>query len=236
MSTSPVEPPTPPESTEAPPLPYARTASPPRIGLAIASLVLGIIGLALWPFGLMGLILGIVALVLSEKEPTRYGGRWLAIGGIVTGSLCLVMLASNMVERARSRVLLERAFETVGLQAIGQAAQVYARNHADAFPPDLDTLFSSGSLNPEVLRNWNSGRALEDYDYYYVAGLNAKDDPRWVLAYSDPQFRKGEGANILFVDGHVELFNEPTFSAAIAQFKQHYERARGALPTIIPPK
>jgi type II secretory pathway pseudopilin PulG len=59
-------------------------------GLAIASLVLGVASIALSFFciGFLlvipGIVTGIIALVKIKKEPARFGGKGLAIGGIVT--------------------------------------------------------------------------------------------------------------------------------------------------------
>lgn len=76
--------------------PYPRRALPQRKGMAIASLVLGILSIpSLGGLGigaLTGLVLGIVALVRANKEPAVYGGKGLAIGGIVTSALAAVML------------------------------------------------------------------------------------------------------------------------------------------------
>lgn len=61
-----------------------------KTGLAIASLVLGIISILCccfglgWIFGIIGLALGIVSLVQKK------GGKGMAIGGIVTGALSLL--------------------------------------------------------------------------------------------------------------------------------------------------
>ncbi len=64
-------------------------------GMAITSLVLGVLGLpsggCLGVGGLVGVSLGIVALVKANKSPNQYGGKGLAIGGIVTSGLSLVL-------------------------------------------------------------------------------------------------------------------------------------------------
>lgn len=73
----------------------------PSSALAIASLILGIIGLltGLMFFGavlgLVGVILGIVALV-KVKNGTA-SGKGMAIGGIVTGALGMIAAAAMMV-------------------------------------------------------------------------------------------------------------------------------------------
>jgi type II secretory pathway pseudopilin PulG len=64
--------------------------------MAIASLVLGILGLpTLGLFGLgaiVGIILGIVALVRANQTPAVHGGKGLAIGGIITNVLALILI------------------------------------------------------------------------------------------------------------------------------------------------
>jgi len=66
-----------------------------RQGMAVTSLVLGILGLpsggCIGVGGLVGVILGIVALVKANSRPQEYGGKGLAIGGIVTNAISLVL-------------------------------------------------------------------------------------------------------------------------------------------------
>lgn len=69
-------------------------------GLAIASLVLGIVSITVgWccSFGILtspiAIILGIISLVQIKNDPNRYGGKGMAIGGIATGALYFVVLA-----------------------------------------------------------------------------------------------------------------------------------------------
>jgi hypothetical protein len=78
---------------QPPPAPFAM-APQPQQGLAIASLVLGLVSIILgWccSFGLLtapvAVGLGIFALVQIKNNPTQYTGKPLAIIGIVTGSL-----------------------------------------------------------------------------------------------------------------------------------------------------
>lgn len=72
---------------------------PPTPGLAIASLILGIIAIVLsfipiinnisFPLAIVGLILGIVALVQHSKKHT--GGKGLAIAGVILAVLALII-------------------------------------------------------------------------------------------------------------------------------------------------
>lgn len=76
--------------------PYAAYANPakPKQGLAIASLVIGIVGLAICLLGLLGsipgLICGIKAVKQANRNPMEYGGKGMAIAGIVINSLLLL--------------------------------------------------------------------------------------------------------------------------------------------------
>lgn len=76
-----------------PPAPYVR---PPSQGLAIGSMITGILGLLVGTFclgpipGIVALILGLIALSQIKKYPERVGGKPFAIVGIVTGGLTVL--------------------------------------------------------------------------------------------------------------------------------------------------
>jgi hypothetical protein len=57
--------------------------------MAVASLVLGIIGLILWPLAFLALTFGIVGKVQTSRS--RQPGGGLAIAGIVLGSLVMLV-------------------------------------------------------------------------------------------------------------------------------------------------
>ena len=66
--------------------------------LPIVSLVFGILSISLAfccyggiPLGIVALITGYIGLNNEKNDPTRYGGRGLAIGGMVTGGLVLAL-------------------------------------------------------------------------------------------------------------------------------------------------
>jgi type II secretory pathway pseudopilin PulG len=66
-------------------------------GLAITSLVMGIISIP--TLGLLGvgaiaaIVLGVVALKRAKKEPAIYGGKGMAIAGIITSVVSLLVIA-----------------------------------------------------------------------------------------------------------------------------------------------
>jgi prepilin-type processing-associated H-X9-DG protein len=85
------------------------------------------------------------------------------------------------------------------------------------------------------LQDPSNGNAHNACDYYYATGLTEADPADWVLAYGDPADHGGEGANIVYLDAHVEFVKEPQFSKVIQEFQEAYQQARGQPPTIIPP-
>src|SRR5215813_5896468 len=81
---------------------YASTVSTTlktRTGMAVTSLVIGVISiltLGLFLVGaLVGLILGLVALRRTQREPARYGGAGYAIAGITTSAVSLVLMFAS---------------------------------------------------------------------------------------------------------------------------------------------
>ena len=59
-------------------------AGPVSTGLAVTSMVLGIVAIIVCPLlGIVAVILGIVALTRAGREPHRYGGKGMAIAGVM---------------------------------------------------------------------------------------------------------------------------------------------------------
>jgi Tfp pilus assembly protein PilE len=95
-------------------------------GLAITSLVLGIISIP--TFGLLvvgaiiAIVLGAVALKRARKEPAIYGGKGMAIAGIITGLVSLLLVAVIGVMTAiavpKLNENLRRGRETAAINAL----------------------------------------------------------------------------------------------------------------------
>ena len=114
---------------------------PARQGLAIGALVCGILGLVtcVVPIGVAGFVLGIIALVRINKRPADYRGRGMAVGGICTGglSILLILVALAFLPWARERS--RRTDCARNMQRIGSALYTYTRNYEGGFPPNLNT-------------------------------------------------------------------------------------------------
>jgi hypothetical protein len=121
-------------------------AAPHTSGMALASMILGIlailtaiIGVGLL-LGIIGLILGIIALSAISRRPQELGGRGLAITGIITSILSLVvapillLIAILLPSLGRARELSNRAYCATNLRGIAQSMNVYAADNVDVFP------------------------------------------------------------------------------------------------------
>ena len=115
-----------------------------RKGLAIASLILGILSLP--TAGLLGIgaavaiVLGIVALVRANKEPAVYGGKGMAIAGIVLSGLSIllipimgIMAAIAIPSLLRARVSANEAVAIGDLRTVVSAQQTYASANGGFF-------------------------------------------------------------------------------------------------------
>jgi prepilin-type processing-associated H-X9-DG protein len=112
-----------------------------RNGMAVAALVLGILGLVLCPIGpLLGLValaLGIVALVRAGNLPEPFSRRGMAITGICLGGASVLVgglfLTILIPALARARELSKRAVCAANQRAIGQGYSFYANDGSEGF-------------------------------------------------------------------------------------------------------
>jgi competence protein ComGC len=132
-------------------------ANPPRKGLAIASLVVGIISIPtlglLVVGGITGIILGAVALNKAKMQPTQYAGRGLAIAGIITSSLSLlvtipaIIAAIAIPNLIKSRQVAREAAALAEVMIIGRAQVIYSATEGDGRFTDLHTLGVQGLID-----------------------------------------------------------------------------------------
>jgi prepilin-type processing-associated H-X9-DG protein len=112
----------------------------------------------------------------------------------------------TMPALARSRQLAFRTKSAANLKQIGLSMLVYASEHDDQFPPDLQEL----------------ARTI------YVAGQNTSMSSQNILVYENPEF-SSEGLNVLFLDGHIQWDKRDEF---LKELKATYERLGKEMPQI----
>jgi hypothetical protein len=133
----------------------------PKEGLAIASLVLGV--LAIIPplmvlTGLPAIITGHVARHRANKQPGSYGGRRMAMAGLITGYLGMTLALGIVVfvtRTARNMFRMQQNFASErclnNLKQIGLAARVFSEANKYRFP-DTFLQMSNELANPHLLR------------------------------------------------------------------------------------
>jgi prepilin-type processing-associated H-X9-DG protein len=149
-------------STSNPPPPFSAAPQPANVqapqtsGMAITSLVLGILAfLTCGLTGLPGLVLGIIALSRIKKSQGRLSGNGLAIAGICTSALFLLMLPilAGMLLPALAKA--KQRAQTIqcvnNLKQLGIAVRIYSGDNKDQYPPAAnwcDAIFTNvGSSN-----------------------------------------------------------------------------------------
>ena len=124
---------------DAPPPLAAPPVETKTSGMAISSLVLGILGFC-GITALVGLVLGIVALVKINKSGGRLSGQGLAIAGIcLSGFMLFVsipfMAALTLPALARAKQKAQTINCVNNMKQLGLAVKVYAVDHNEQFPP-----------------------------------------------------------------------------------------------------
>lgn len=180
-------------------------------GLAITSMVLGLVGLCTFVPGLVAIILGILS--LANKRP----GKEMAITGIITGSISVFILATAIAFFPVINRVLEaprRASCMANLESLGQSLAIYTQDYDNQYPQSLDLLRKNGYL-PKVFKCPSSEKHRE-FDYFYLApAKDASENP--IVACDLKDNHKGEIRNVLYMGGYVGTLNEPLFQQALAR-------------------
>jgi len=202
---------------------YGAPQQPLSQGMATTSLVTGLLSLLPCPIimSIVGLVTGIIALVRTGREPDRYGGRGMAIAGIVTSSVSIMLfpllISIFLPSLSRARELSKRTVCAANMRGIAQAMYIYAQSEPNfAFPDDINKVVTAGNATPRQFQCPSAppGRQC----YYYVPGQTTNSAPNGVLLFEDPNNHLGEGGNVLYQDGHVMFVKGAQFQAIVDQY------------------
>lgn len=130
-----------------------------KSGLAIASLVLGLIGC--FVTSPIGLILGIVAVVKANRRPAEYGGKGLAIAGIALNGLGLLFLPVIISVALPNLLMARRAANETGAIATIRRLAAAERSYMASMSGncgDIQTLIAGKLINePSLAKNEKNG-------------------------------------------------------------------------------
>lgn len=123
------------DNPQPPPVPIAAPSK--MSGLAIASLVLGILGICGGITAIPGLILGIIALVKISNSRGTMAGFGVALAGIIVSVIFMMLIPVAMLlpalAAAKHRALEIRSINNEKQLAL--AVRIYAGDHNNHLPP-----------------------------------------------------------------------------------------------------
>ncbi len=220
-------------SSVSPPSSVEAIQPPKRCGLATGSLVLGVLGIVpCGVFGVIGLPLGITAVVKIGRSNGRLKGNGLAIAGISCSTAALLALVIQLIliglllpALGAARTSARQVMALNQARQLAMAATLYATDHDDRYPSAdnwVQVFLDKGLIVEETLVSpfaMEDGRAfamnaklgdLRVADITYPARTVlffecAADSP---LAGGPELFptrpRSQIGYLVAFADGHVE--------------------------------
>ncbi len=208
-------------------------AAPKTSGMAVTSLVLGCLGLLTCGItSLVGLVLGIIALVRISRSRGQLGGQGLAAAGTIVSAFFLLLapitaaLVLPAMAKAKAKAGGIRCMNTV--KQLNLALMMYSADHNDQFPAGsnwCDALipYLAGMTNAFVCPNGSSnyrchyalnaglaGRALTDSQASPAQTVLVFEcDGGWNVSGGRellPAKSRHTGAYVIgFADGHVEM-------------------------------
>jgi prepilin-type processing-associated H-X9-DG protein len=208
--------------------------TPPSSGLAIASLICGLLFFIPVIPAILAIVFGIVG--INQTKSGRAGGRGLAIAGLVCGAVSLFFWGScflaplagfNRAAR-QARVTAKQVQCSSNLQQIGSALMLYTTNNNGKYPDKLGAILQLGYVSPRVFVCPVSGdtpaagasdlEAGGHLSYIYLGqnfDLNTPDDA--VVMYEKLGNHGNQGTNVLFHDGHVEWYDATKTATLMAE-------------------
>ena len=124
---------------------------------------------------------------------------------------------------ARTRQLAHRMTSGTNLSMVGRACLIYANDHDDKLPPDLQTLVKEAELPPKCLESKLKPKNFTRPSYIYIPGQSTSMYPGNIVAYDNPAFCV-DGVNVLFLDSHVEFMKPEPFRQELADTCKRLER------------
>lgn len=197
-------------------------------GLAVAALACGLIGLAVPGLGLVGVVLGVVALLRASTSGLDKG---LAIGGVASGALgllttvmCIGLLLPAIGKARQTARELKSGTQVVH---IGVALRMYAADNDNWMPetPDgLDRLVAAGTIGPETLVSPHAQGGGGPSYIYLPPGVpldKASNVSQVIVVYENPAIVP-RVVNVLMLDGSVRQMTVGELNAHLS--------SRGAPP------
>lgn len=205
------------------PAPDERAAPPPArpsAALALTGVVLGMIGVAgVTPVGIAGLVVGVVALWLIHARPQRHAGTLQAGVAILFGVYCGFRQLGDVSRVAEIREC------ALHMKHIGDAFHLYLSETDGGALQTLDDLMATGRC---PAGNFVCPADAHGTPNYMLAPPPPPAFPGGIHAYPllfEPKSNHKTGANVLFLDGHVQFIEGDAYEALMRTLQQAHQQA-----------
>jgi type IV pilus assembly protein PilA len=186
--------------------------SPPmnqKTGLAIASLVLGIIGCFIT--APISLIMGIVAIKRVNRDSYNYGGKGMAIAGVILSVIQLLSLpliaAIAVPNLLAARKSANEASAIATIRTLAGAEATYANTKGMGNFGDIDKLADAGLINSQLKKGFKNG-------YVFIVTVNSSypsTAPGYTITakplVSEGMSASGTRSFFLTIDGDIHYSN-----------------------------
>jgi type IV pilus assembly protein PilA len=186
-----------------------------KTGLAIASIVLGVIGCFIT--APISLIMGIVAIKRVNRDPYNYGGKGMAIAGIILSVIQLISLpfvaAIAIPNLLAARKSANEASAIATMKKLTSAESTYRNTMGMGNYGDIDKLADAGLIDPQLKKGYKNG-------YVFIVTVNPQVGSTTASSYTitaKPLVSEGMSAS-----GTRSFFS--TFDGDI-----HYSNIKGVL-------
>lgn len=195
-------------------------ANRPSKGMAIASLLLGIISIPtlglIFVGGIAGIILGVIALGKIKSAPAHYAGKGLAIAGIVTSSLSILIAIPGIIAAiaipnlTKSAQAAREAAALHEVMTIRNAQVLYSVSKGDGKFTDLRTLGAEGLIDATLATGEKNGYLFTS-EPVVVSGLSpmfnttAKPTQAGTFGTGNRSFGSNEILVVYEAEGAVDL-------------------------------
>ncbi len=191
--------------------------------LAVTALVCGILGVVMCPpVGIVGIITGAMAISRCNARPQEYGGRGMAIAGLVCGICSIVtllimgfvmvgMMGVMVPSLSRARELSKRLVCASNMKAITTSMTIYHHEFPGQGSPSLQLLVDRGDLGPNTLICPSAG--APNYVLTWPEGVSL---PATAVVIHEPSSNHdGEGGNVATADGIVRFLEGSEYNDAL---------------------
>jgi prepilin-type processing-associated H-X9-DG protein len=208
------------------------TLPPKTSGMAITSLVLGILGMFTCGLAaLFGLILGIVAMVKVSNSRGALKGGGIALAGVIVSGIFLFMLPIFAAMLLPALAAAKQKAQEINCinneKQLALAVRIYSSDHKDHFPPAATWCDAiNPTVGPGKIFKCPAGNSNSRCDYAFNVKLDGLDeskiDPHTVMIFeSDGGWNANGGPELMigqprharmfvvaFADGSVEQLQE----------------------------